>query len=92
MGRVFRDNLRWGVYILCISLFPFTSKGQSLPDQVKISEDGTQLLKGGDISEGFYDETLVRNIYQHGGNMNVILEPIKKKGATSGKKKSKKRK
>ncbi len=31
--------------------------------------------------------TLVRNVFQHGGNMNVILEPIKTKGVDLGKKK-----
>lgn len=43
-------------------LVPFITTGQSLPEQLHYNSDSTQLLSGGIISQGFYDESTVRTI------------------------------
>ena len=48
--------------LLTIALISGFAPAQSLPDQIYFSEDSTLLLAGGLLSQGFYDESMVRSI------------------------------
>jgi len=51
-------------YFICLVLFySFFLVSQNLPEEYYFSEDGTRFIRGGQDSQGFYDELEIKTIY-----------------------------
>lgn len=57
-----KNYLRLSKILVCLFLLSSGVLSAQMPDQMRISEDGRRLTLGGNASEGFYDESIVRTI------------------------------
>ncbi len=63
IGRTLPGTLLYMFLMISVSMQPFFLPAQSLPEQMRFSEDQTRLTLGGNESQGFYDEDTIRNVY-----------------------------